>query len=123
MVECNSPSDDQSLVHILQTENPFQLHKIQAGIKLTDDWIGKHRNKVLEEIVVRRFTQHDSLLYPLFNIDVEFPFANAREYDMYMGVGVSPKELRWRDNMNVMLRNALGELYIKMGKSILAGNM
>ena len=79
MVECNCPSDYQLLDHILQTENSFQLHKIQAGFKLTDDWIGKHRNSVLEEIVVGRFTQHASLLRPLFNVDVALPFVNACE--------------------------------------------
>ena len=113
MVECNSPSDYQLLDRILQTENSFQLHKIQAGIKLTDDGIGKRRNSVLEEIVVGRFTQHDSLLRPLFNVDVALPFIKACEYDTYMGVGVSPKELRWRDNVNVRGRNTLGELYVK----------
>ena len=83
MVECKSPSNHQLLDRILQTENSFQLHQIQAGIKLTDDCIGKHRNSVLEEIVVGRFTQHNSLLRPLFNVDVALPFINACEYDVY----------------------------------------
>ena len=51
------------------------------------------------------------------------PFVDTCEYDTYTGVGVNPKELRWRDNVNVMGRNALGELYVKMRKSILTGNM
>lgn len=116
MARVIKPLDRKLHESILATSDTLQLVKYEQSLHLTSEWIATREN-VIEAIVHRRMSQHTHYLSPVVRAQDQPPFANACQYDVFLGMGVTPDELKWRPNFDGG-RNILGLLYDKVRTSL-----
>ena len=113
------PENDMLQTNVLRSRDAAQLVKIQRQINEDSEW-EQIRYDVISSLINQRFEQNVPQLqnYLLMEKNEEkLPFANACEFDTYLGMGISPKELRWRPDYDEG-RNVVGEIYNRLRWSL-----
>ena len=105
------------LTKILNTQKDSHLNQIKTAVLPNDKW-EVCKDDILIDIVEQRFQQNVLVMQANLCTDSNMSVANACPYDTYLGIGISPRELRWRPEYNANGRNMLGKIYDHMRECI-----